>query len=195
MQKKKAFGLVLSFALVACLAVAGTLAYLTYKTETVTNTFTVGNITATLDESVVDEYGVAQDGRTADPQTYKLMPGHKYTKDPIVHVAAGSEKCWVFVKVVDGLANAQAPVTIVDQMSALGWEATGTENVWVYETPVEATADKGVDLTVFENLTILNTLTAAQLENFADKTITVTACAVQHDGLDSVDKALASAVF
>ena len=43
--------------LLVSLSVGATLAYLTSTTETVTNTFTVGNVAITLDELDVDEYG------------------------------------------------------------------------------------------------------------------------------------------
>lgn len=99
--------------LVACLCVAlavltiagTTLAYLTSQ-DTVTNTFTVGNVKITLDEAEVDAAGkpinkegaVVTDLAAANRVTgnsYKLIPGHTYTKDPTVTVKAGSEESYV----------------------------------------------------------------------------------------------------
>ena len=87
--------------LVACavllvsLSVGATLAYLTSTTETVKNTFTVGNVNITLDEAEVDEYGKNPNGRTEDGNEYKLLPGHVYAKDPTVTVKGTSEDCYV----------------------------------------------------------------------------------------------------
>ena len=103
MKAKKVLALVLCAALLVAGSVAATLAYLTSKTEVVTNTFSVGNVTITLDEAKVNEYGVEAEGEDrVKANEYKLIPGHTYVKDPMVHVTEKSEQCYVFVKVVDG---------------------------------------------------------------------------------------------
>ena len=105
MKAKKVLALVLCAALLVAGSVAATLAYLTSKTEVVTNTFTVGSLSITLDEAKVTEYGVAVPGENrVMANAYKLIPGHNYLKDPTVHVAKGSEECYVFVKVENGIA-------------------------------------------------------------------------------------------
>ena len=77
--------------LLVCISVGATVAYLT-STDSVTNTFTVGKVAITLDEAQVTEYGVAVEGADrVKTNTYKLIPGHEYKKDPTVHFAAGSE--------------------------------------------------------------------------------------------------------
>lgn len=98
-------------------SVMGTMAYLT-DNDTVTNTFTVGNIDIMLDEAKVDEYGHAVDNSNdpikeggayivpdavddntnvvrVESNSYKLLPGHTYIKDPTVTVVAGSEDAYV----------------------------------------------------------------------------------------------------
>ena len=82
---KKALFIMLSAALIVCATVAGTLAWLTDKTEPVVNTFTVGDINITLTES--------------ENLDLKMVPGQTITKDPKVTVKDGSEACWLFVKV------------------------------------------------------------------------------------------------
>ena len=81
---KKAVITAVALTLVLCLAVGGTLAYLTMKTQTITNTFTYGDVNITLEETTGTEY--------------KMVPGNEIAKDPKVTVAAGSEDCWLFVK-------------------------------------------------------------------------------------------------
>ena len=83
-MKKKAWLSALAVVLVLCCAVGGTLAWLTQKTDAVVNTFTVGDINITLTET---------------EREYKMVPGNTIDKDPTVTVQAGSEACWLFVKV------------------------------------------------------------------------------------------------
>lgn len=98
-MKKKILVACLCVAL-AVLTIAGTtLAYLTSR-DTVTNTFTVGNVAIKLDEAKVDENGTAvTPAERVKENSYKLMPGHTYTKDPTVTVLDGSEEAYVRMKV------------------------------------------------------------------------------------------------
>ena len=129
-MKKKTVALLLALVMVFGAAVGGTIAYLT-SNDSVTNTFTVGKVAITLDETDVDVYGV-KDGETrVKTNEYKLIPGHEYTKDPIVHFAAKSEASWLFVKVDDGLANIEADTKIAAQIVAKGWTAlNGVDGVF-----------------------------------------------------------------
>lgn len=105
MKLKKIALMATSMALVAALAVGGTLAYLT-STDSVKNTFTVGQVKITLDEAKVNDEGKAvnkegtvvtdlSSAERVDNNSYKLMPGHEYTKDPTVTVLANSEESYV----------------------------------------------------------------------------------------------------
>ena len=79
--------LIAAVCLVAILttAVVGTIAWLTDKTATVTNTFSPSTIDLELDES--------------DDLVLKMVPGKTITKDPVVTVKKNSEACWLFVKI------------------------------------------------------------------------------------------------
>ncbi len=171
--------------------VFATVAYLTSK-DSVTNTFTVGSVKITMDETDVDVNGV-QDGDTRVKENqYKLMPGRSYTKDPIVHVDSNSEKCWVFVKVVNELADIETAETIATQMAANGWSAVGgVEDVYAYE----AIAEGGEDLEVFETFTVKGDVDETGLAPYADKTIVITAYAVQADGFETAASAWTAANF
>ena len=78
--------------LIGCVA-GGTLAWLTSTTPEVTNTFTTSDITITLTETPTRP--------NTEEHNYKMIPGWTITKDPKVTVKAGSEKCFVFVKVTE----------------------------------------------------------------------------------------------
>ena len=84
-MKKKIVSLVLVFALALALGIGGTVAWLTAQTDSVVNTFTVGDINIKLAETPGTEY--------------KMVPGNTITKDPKVTVLANSEACFLFVKI------------------------------------------------------------------------------------------------
>lgn len=192
-KAKKIVALLLCAVLLIGASVAGTLAFLTSK-ATVTNSFTVGKVVlgedgkAGLDEAKVDEYGVAvTPASRVTENTYKLIPGHTYTKDPTVHVGANSEACWLFVKVENGIANIEAAATtgedaytkIAEQVTANGWTLVDGETN-IYYKEAAKTGDTGADYIVFRNFRLA---TNAAVSDYASAKITVTAYAIQKDGL------------
>ena len=92
--KSKALLLTLCAVLLIAASVLGTMAYLTSSAE-VKNTFTVGKVEIKLDETDVTN----PTGPRVTANSYKLMPGTTYTKDPTVTVKAGSEESYVRMKV------------------------------------------------------------------------------------------------
>lgn len=204
-KAKKVVALLLCAVLLVVGSVTGTMAYLTSK-DTVTNTFTVGNVQIALDEAGVNEYGQYVDvsdggvkGTTPqnDPDVnrvkaneYRLLPGKTYPKDPVVHVDANSEDCWVFVKVENGIEAFEKDITIATQIEGNGWtELTSVENVY-YKTYQKGQSDK--DLKVFANFTIAdnaNTITGWSDISTSNTKINVTAYAIQKDGLADVNTA------
>lgn len=104
-MKKKLTAIALIVALLAVAVIGGSLAYFTDETDTAVNTFTVGKVKIDLDEAKVNEDGkpvkgeeVVDDPADADrviENTYDLMPGLTYTKDPTVTVEKGSRDCYV----------------------------------------------------------------------------------------------------
>lgn len=188
---KKALLLALCAVLLVVATVMGTMAYLT-ASDKVENTFSIGSVALTLDETKVDTDGTAVvPAARVKANTYKLMPGHSYTKDPTVHVTADSEDSWIFVKVENGIAAYEAATsteedgykTIADQITANGWTALeGAAGVYYkeYEKNTEA-----VNLAVFGNFKIAdnaNTVADWSDINTEDTKVTVTAYAVQKDG-------------
>ena len=92
--KSKALLLTLCAVLLIAASVLGTMAYLT-STAKVENTFTIGKVEIKLDETDVTN----PTGPRVTANSYKLMPGTTYTKDPTVTVKAGSEESYVRMKV------------------------------------------------------------------------------------------------
>lgn len=141
----KVLALLLCAVLLVVGSVMGTLAYLTYTTETVQNTFTVGNVTIDLDEAAVNEDGtyVTNHDNRVKANEYHLLPGHTYFKDPTVTVKADSDDCYVRMKVqVENLNELKTAMPVAEyptyyngdlflvQMLVNGWD----NNVWAYET-------------------------------------------------------------
>lgn len=210
---RRALLLVASAVLLVCVSVGATLAYLTAETGVVTNTFTIGDVAITLDEGAV--YETDTDGFTAenngrwidreknrvgedDGNEYKLIPGRSYHKDPTVHVTAGSEDCYVFVKVENGFAAYEAAnefdtettggKTIADQMAALNWIAIENgSNIYckcdANGTPLKNKAND--ELVVFEYFALKGDLTDADFTAASKAQITIEAYAIQSEGISA----------
>lgn len=182
MQKKtgtKTLALLFCAVLIAAVSVFTTVAFLK-DSDSVKNTFTVGKVAITLDEAKVDEYGRAVDGASrVKGNSYKLIPGHEYTKDPTVHFAAGSEASYLFVRVEDGIAQIEADTTIEAQILEKGWTKLADVD-GVYWKQVQAnTGTAAVDYPVFGSFTLKG---EADVDAYANAKITVTAYAIQADG-------------
>lgn len=204
--KTKALALALCAVLLVVSTVFVTMAYLTSKTDVVTNTFTVGKVTITLDEADVKSDGTYESDVNArvDANTYKLIPGHTYIKDPTVHVDDESEDCWLFVKVENGLKDIIAGNTSVSendstdtvytieaQMTKNGWSlVAGETNIYAYK----ATAKTG-DYKVFDNFKLKGdaVVSSYATADNKDSVINVTAYAIQADGFATAADAWAEA--
>lgn len=179
-MKKKALLYVVSLLLVALVAVGGTLAWLKASTTPVVNTFAPSNIGLTLEEA------------TKGP--YKMVPGAKITKDPVVTVDKNSEPCWVFVKVekAKGYDTYLEPYEI-----AAGWTAlTGVDGVYYCKIDDPKTVEP---LTVLKDnqVKVKTTVTKEQMAalDTQDKypTLTFTAYAIQQEGFTTPEAAWAEA--
>lgn len=171
--------IIIAIAIVTLLfTVAGnTIAWLTSKTDTVTNTFTYGDINITLTETDT------LDDEDINTNTYEMVPGNKITKDPLITVAANSEDCYLFVK-LDKTANFD---TFMTYELLSNWQLLpNTENVYYQEvTKNEAKQEfyviKDNEVTVMESVTkrMLNELDRSGASNYPS--LTITAYAVQRD--------------
>lgn len=175
-------GLVLVLALALIVGVAGgaTFAWLTAKSDTVVNTFTYGDISIELKETTGD--------------SYKIIPGVDIEKNPLVTVKAGSEACWLFVKVEEEgtfVAN-KVTYSIAD-----GWtKGDGTKiPANVYYRAVDAVKND-TDFAVLKDnkITVSDTLTKIDIKDILTTTpkLSITAYAIQKDGMDSAATAWAA---
>ena len=164
-MKKKSLALVLALAMIVVCVVGGTLAWLTATTSEVKNTFTYGDIDITLAETKTD---------------FKMIPGYTIAKDPKVTVQAGSEDCYLFVKVEESTNLKQFISYTVDN----GWTAlTGVDGVY-YRVVNASAGDQTFSVLAGDKVTVNSTVTKAMLNGLnADgaiqPTLTFTAYAVQ----------------
>ena len=198
-KRTKALLLVLCAIMLVTASIMGTVAYLTSTTETVSNTFSVGQVNITLSETKVDAYGVALTGNAAGTtnqgQAYKMLPGHEYVKDPTITVTAGSEPCWLFVKVENGISAYEATTnTIASQLTANGWKLVdGQTNVYWHAVVDARTAAQTVK--VFEKFVIADAADAVggwSSVTYENTKVSVTAYAIQSDGFTDAKTAWAA---
>ena len=182
---KKKLTTVLAIVLVVALSVAGTYAYLTSKTATITNTFTVGKVNIDLKET----FNTDADGDgTKDCWKMQLIPGTSAVKDPTVTVKADSEKCYLFVK----FEEKNSPATYLSYTSTLtdanGWtKLEGESNVW-YRVVDKADTNTSFVLLQADNkgnmVTVKDSVTNTNMEEAAKAELVYTAYACQYEGFE-----------
>lgn len=180
----RAFVALLALVLVIGCVAGGTVAWLVATTDTVTNTFTYGDINIELTETTGTDY--------------KIIPGVDIEKDPKVTVEANSEACWLFVKVEE---TGKFVANKVTYQIADGWTQGDGPNIPanVYYREVAAvTADtsyyvlKGNDTYPNGVVTVSQDLTKSEIPT-GQPTLTFTAYAVQKDGIANAETAWAKA--
>ena len=194
--RSKALLLILCAMLLLIASALGTVAYLTVQ-DTVTNTFSVGKVDATLIEGSAGKRSMRarSTGAPVDENDHILMPGHTYTKDHTIHVDAVSEDSYIFVKVENGIASYEAASsaeeggyrTIADQITANGWTALESAADVYYREYAKSSA--GSDFAVFDTFKIADNANDAESWGSCDAQVAVTAYAVQKDGFDTASAA------
>lgn len=170
----KAFAALLAVTLLVGSAIGGTLAWLTSKSDSLVNTFTIGNVAITLEETTGNDY--------------KVTPGVPVAKDPKVTVTAGSEACWVFVEIQE---SEDWPDGLTYEPAA-GWTQL-TSEAGVYYRDVASDSSQNQDFYVLagddkhpngmvkvdEDITSLD----------ANTKLTFTAYAIQKEGIKTAEDA------
>ena len=211
--KSKILLLMLCAVALVAASVLGTLAYLTSQ-DTVTNTFTVGKVQIKLDEAAANPDGsLVANADRVKANSYKLLPGHTYNKDPMVTVLKGSESSYIKMTVTFSKAaeldeifkpNGADMTSIFNGYDGTTWIAkdvtkdtaanTRTYEFW-YKNAVAAIADDADDVALeplFTSIKVPGFITNAQLDTIKGMTITVNAYAIQADGFANADAAWAA---
>lgn len=164
----KIFAVAVAVALVLCMVVGGTLAWLSDKTDPVVNTFSPSTIDIDLTETLPAN------------RTAQMIPGYTIAKDPTVTVKANSEKCYLFVK-IEKSANFDTYMTYTP---ATGWtELTDGSGVF-YRIVDKKDTNQSFAVLANDQVTVKSTVTKADMEALTTAsypTLTFTAYAVQYN--------------
>ncbi len=188
MKKRKnliAIGAVLAILLVV--TVVPTFSWLSAQSERVVNTFAGGAISILLDESPVGTDGKKVEGARTIGNSYKYKAGAVLDKDPAVTVIKGSEECYVFLCVENELTD-DFKINY-DTDSWLKVAQSGEKTVYAYKQKVnvlEADEDKMLE-PIFTTVTVSADLTSEEIAELGEKTLAVTAYAVQTESLTSAE--------
>ena len=186
MKRTKLTAMLLAAALLVTTSIAGTVAYLTSK-DNVKNTFTVGKVEITLEESKVGADGKIIKGEGAakvDKNEYKLIPGSVYEKDPVVKVDAESEDCYLYVKEVKA-----DQIIYTSNLVGNGWNVLKVDGATVpgvyYREVKKADSVKSFNLIKDNTIKVNPDLTAAGMEEAAAESIIFEAYAIQKANIAS----------
>ena len=174
--------------------VLGTMAWLTAETDEVVNTFTYGNINIDLDEHVYDPgQNALGEELTKSADNYLIIPGIDLPKDPFVTVKAGSEDCYLFVKVEESEGFAEGKVTYaVDESWTKGDGTKIPANVY-YRQVSQSAADVSYNVLKDNKIFVSENLTKDEVKEMqqsqARPTLKFAAYAIQAEGIDSAETA------
>ena len=208
--RSKALLLTLCAVVLVIATVFGTMAYLT-STDEVTNTFTVGQVKIKLDEAKANPDGsLVANADRVKANSYKLLPGHTYNKDPMVTVLNGSESSYIKMTVTFSKANELDAIfdpdgatltTIFNGYDSSNWtykgntknaaDNTRTYEFWYKEAVAAPDGNVALDA-LFDSITVPGTITNEQLATIEGMTITVNAYAIQADGFANAEAAWAA---
>lgn len=169
--------ILLTFAVIVVLTavIGGTIAWIITVTNEVENTFTIGDINITLTETT--------------GKLYDLTPGVTRDKDPTVTVKAGSDDCWLFVKITE---SAEIK-SFVSYHAEDGWiKFDGEEGVY-YRKVARSAADQSFNILRYNHVKVKEDVTEEQLAALTEnQKLAFTAYAVQQTGFDTPELAWAA---
>ena len=187
-MKKKSLALIMAIVMVFGVTVGTTLAYLLDTTDTIANTFTVGAVDITLEET----FNAKSDNSASENDVWvaQVVPGTEYVKDPVVTVEDTTNvDCYLFVK----FEEVGSPADYFTYDSTLDdgeWTLVdGETNVWYREVGKDD-ATKSWHLLANDKIAVKTDVEEADMKEAAAAELVYTAFAVQKDNL-TVDKAWA----
>lgn len=203
---RKALLILVTIAVLVSVSVYATVAFFTDETS-VTNTFTVGRVNITLDEAKVDTDGrlVTDYKNRTLSNTYHLLPGRTYIKDPTLTVSRTSDSTYVRLMVT---------ITCADELTAAysrhslgsftpnkllggfndGWTLHATysdtaNNSLIFEYRYKSSVTpNGSDVVLpalFESFTVPGEFDGADLASIAGMEIVVVGHAIQLAGFEN----------
>ena len=167
MSRKNKIPVIIALVCVLVIGVGSTVAYLSSISRSVTNSFTVGEVKISLDEST--------------GTLYKLTPGVRMTKDPKVTVKGGSEDCWLFVR----LTKSSGFDDLVSMAVADGWtHLDGSDGIY-FRSVAASDTDTVFHVLKDDSVTVKDSITKEAMATITDPTLTFRAYAIQSYGIDT----------
>ncbi len=196
-MKKRTAALLLTFVLIFGAAVGGTVAWLTAKTDDVVNTFTVGDINIDLREHKLmtnEETGKYYLDENSEVQTnsYNFVPGDTLPKDPFVRVQAGSEACYLFIRVKEANNTVDGEKIVNYTVDESVWAVVPDQEGYWYCTISAGEAENGITKSILKNNNVMvsKQVTKEMVGKMTDApTITFTAAAIQSENIDDLTTA------
>lgn len=167
-MKKRTVWLIVATAVLLIVTVGITLALLISSSDPVVNTFTVGDVGITLNETTGSEY--------------KMAPGIEIFKDPTITVEANSEKCYLYVK----LEKSSNFNVFCSFEMADGWNSL-PQNEGVYYRMVEKSGvNRKIRVIKNDRIYVNDALTEDDFNAIIENpTLKITAYAIQSEGMVS----------
>ena len=171
-MKKKFIVLTVAVSILLVAAVGGTVAWIIATSNPVENTFTVGNVKITLTETT--------------GSSYEMTPGVTVEKDPTVTVKAGSDACWLFVK-IEKSADFDSFMTY---HTADGWTSLADHDGVYYRQVEKTEADTAFPVLRNHHVMTNESVTEEQLNAVTvNPTLSFTAYAIQQTGFSTAELA------
>ena len=175
----KIAALIAAIVLVIGCTAGGTVAWLVSKPTAIVNTFTIGNINATLTET---------------ERAYNIVPGVDIVKDPVATVKANSEDCYLFVQLTEEnwptFTEADKTTRKVKYEIVDGWTKLESVDGVYYREVTKSDADQPFHVLMGDKVTVSNTLTKENADAITGTPkLTVAVYAVQKAGIDTPAKA------
>lgn len=170
MKLNRKWILILSLVLSVAMATGSTLAYMTTKTATVTNTFTLGNVSITLDEPKWDKDNAI------------IYPGTSVPKDPTI-TNTGRTPAWVWMEVE--IPTAVYPYITMETIQDSDWQVMRDAATGIVTLMYKSELAAGKTATPFKSIKLDEKAALGDLESFK---INVTGYAIQ-DSFDNVEDA------
>ena len=175
-MKRKAFALVIAAVLLVAAGIGGTFAYFT-ATQSITNTFTVGNVRIRLYEGTKET--------PISTLSFISVPGKRYNKNPTIEVLEKSEDCYLFFEVIrtpGNETNLQYDLNVAEWMP---YNVPNDSSRLVYVRKVEE-ADTPQEFPLLQNNSVSVPATATALR---DETLGFHAYAVQRAHVNNANEA------
>lgn len=174
-MRKGYLWLITAAVLLVAVTIGVTVAILVASSNTVVNTFTIGGVSISIEESTGERY--------------TMTPGVRVPKDPKVRVLANSEDCWLFVKV----EKENGFDAFCEYEIASGWSPLeGQEGVFCRMVN-QASADQSFSVLDRDSVYVKDTVTEEQLNAVIQyPKLKFTAYAAQKDGVSSASDAWAA---